>query len=113
MSWKHGDVILVDFPFVNRFGSKHRPALIISGAVYHRERTQDIIVAVISSQVHKYNGQTDYTLKDWQLAGLLQPSVVRSTLLTILSSRIDHKIESLSSTDLRDVESRLKLSLEL
>lgn len=113
LSWKHGDVVLVDFPFVDRFGSKQRPALIVSGTVYHQERTQDIIVAVISSQTQKYNGRTDYILKDWQMAGLFQPSVVRSTLLTILSARIDHKIGSLSSTDLHEVELRLRLSMDL
>jgi mRNA interferase MazF len=113
MSWKHGDVVVVDFPFVDRFGSKLRPALVVSGTVYHQERLDDIIVAVISSQIQKYNGKTDYLLKDWQIAGLFQPSVVRSTLLTMLASRVDHKIGSLSSADLREVEQRLKLSLEI
>jgi mRNA interferase MazF len=113
MAWNRGDVVLVDFPFIDRFGSKFRPALIVSGTTYHNERPQDVIVAVISSQVQKYTGQTDYLLKDWQTAGLAQPSVVRSTLLTILSARITRKIGDLSNTDLHEVEFRFKLTLEL
>ena len=113
MTWNCGDVVLVDFPFVDRFGSKLRPALIVSGATYHQERPQDIIVAVISSQVHKYSGHTDYVLTDWQTAGLSQPSVARSTILTILSARITRKIGRLSDADLHQVQLRLKLSLEL
>jgi len=113
MAWRRGDVVLVDFPFVDRFGSKHRPALIVSGGNYHSERHRDVIVAVTSTQVHKYRGSTDYLLNDWQTAGLSQPSVVRSTLLTILSARISRRIGHLSDADLGQVELRLKTSLEL
>lgn len=113
MAWQHGDVVLVDFPFVDRGGSKFRPALVISSTTYHNDRPQDVIVAAISTQTHKYQGNTDYLLQDWQAAGLLQPSVLRCTLLTILVSRVNRKVGSLSPRDFQEVSNRLRLALEL
>lgn len=74
MTWHRGDVVIVDFPFVDRFGSKNRPALIVSGSAYHSERPQDVIIAVISTQTQQHKGGTDYLLQDWKAAGLVQPS---------------------------------------
>lgn len=113
MEFKHGDVVLVDFPFVDRAGSKLRPALVVSSAKYHTERPQDVIVAVMSRQAQKYKGQTDYHLKDWKTAGLLNKSVVRSTLITILKARIDRKVGRLSKRDLQEVSKCFKTSLNL
>lgn len=59
MSWKRGDVVMVDFPFIDRAGSKFRPALIVSGTQFHKERPQDVIVCVISTRIEKYKGKTD------------------------------------------------------
>ncbi len=113
MPWQRGDVVIVDFPFVDRFGSKNRPALVVSGSAYHSERPQDVIVAVISTQIQQYKGSTDSPLQDWQSAGLVQPSVLRSTLLTILASRITRKIGTLTAHDLHEAALRLKLALEI
>lgn len=113
MAFRHGDVVLVDFPFVDREGSKLRPALVVSSEKYHKERPQDVIVAVISSQLQKYNNATDFHLQDWQEAGISNASVVRCTLITILNSRIDRKIGSLSNRDLHEIAKRLRLSLKL
>ncbi|MBI4532259.1 MAG: type II toxin-antitoxin system PemK/MazF family toxin [Candidatus Latescibacteria bacterium] len=111
MAWARGDVVFVDFPFVDRTGSKLRPALVVSSATYQTERPQDVIVAVISTKTQKYNGNTDYLLQDWQQTGLAQPSVVRCTLLTILAVRIIRKVGSLSARDLQAVSQRLKVAL--
>jgi len=113
MSYKRGDVVLVDFPFVDRSGSKLRPALIVSSTTYHTERPQDVIVAVISTQIQRYNGSTDYQIQDWKTAGLLQPSVLRSTILTILATRISRKIGNLTDRDLQETSVRLKRALQL
>ena len=113
MLWRRGDVVLVDFPFVDRTGSKHRPALVISGLGFHKERSQDTIVAVISTKIDKYKGKSDGLLEDWQKAGLTHPSVVRSTILTILSARINRRVGKLSNRDLTAVWERLRFSLQL
>lgn len=112
MALQRGDVVLVDFPFVDRTGSKLRPALVVSSAAYHAERPQDTIVAVISTQTQKYNGSTDYLIQDWRAAGLSHPCVLRCTLLTILASRINHKIGTLSKNDLLGAANCFKLALE-
>ncbi len=113
MTWKRGDVVLVDFPFVDRTGSKLRPALVVSSSTFHKERNKDIIIAVISTKTQKYKGKTDYPLKDWKKAGLAQPSIVRSTLVTILAARINRKVGSISTRDLKEVSQCLRLSLQL
>lgn len=113
MAWQRGDIVVVDFPFVDRTGSKLRPVLIVSSPIYHADRPQDIILAVISTQTQKHTGNTDYLIQDWQAAGFLQPSVLRCTLLTVLSSRISRKVGSLSQHDLAEASRRLKMALEL
>ncbi len=113
MTWNRGDVVMVDFPFVDQTGSKYRPALVLSSTAFHKERTQDVIVCVISTKIEKYKGKTDFPLKDWQKAGLTQASVVRCTLLTILAARINRKVGTLSRQDLQGASKCLKLSLEL
>ncbi|NUO81411.1 type II toxin-antitoxin system PemK/MazF family toxin [candidate division KSB1 bacterium] len=113
MALQRGDIVLVDFPFVDRTGSKLRPALVVSSSIYYTERPQDIIVAVISTQTQRYSGSTDYFIQDWRAAGLSHPCVLRCTLLTILSSRINHKIGTLSKNDLLGASNCLRLALEL
>ena len=111
MAWERGDVVLVDFPFVDRHGSKLRPALVVSTLKYHAERPQDVIIAVISTRIRTYKGSTDYLLQDWQSCGLRQPSVVRSTLFTILAARIHRKVGRLTTRDMRAFDQCLRVSL--
>jgi hypothetical protein len=87
--------------------------VVISTNVYHRERPQDVIAALVTSKVGKYQGTTDYMLNDWTAAGLHAPSVVRCTLATIEQNQIGGKIGSLSATDVQGVENVLKRALGL
>jgi len=43
-----GDIVLVEFPFSDRSGSKYRPAIIISNSKINR--TSDVVLAAITSQ---------------------------------------------------------------
>lgn len=50
MDLKIGDIVLLDFPYTNRAGSKYRPALVL-----HIENiNQDLLVAYVSSEVDSY-----------------------------------------------------------
>jgi len=114
MSYQRGDIILVVFhpPTTGpQRETKARPMVVLSSAIYHTERPQDVIVALITSKVSKYQGQTDYRLHDWQAAGLYEPSVVRCTLATIETNQIGGKVGTLTTLDMQGVEVALKQAL--
>lgn len=116
MSYKRGDVVLVLFhPATTgiKRETKSRPMVVLSSDIYHRERPQDIIVALVTSKVDKYQGKTDYKLHDWQAAGLFEPSVVRSTIATIELNQIEGKIGSLTAPDIHGAEAAIKRALFL
>jgi mRNA interferase MazF len=64
-----GDIFLCQFPFTSGAASKIRPALVLF------DLQQDAIICRVTSVLH--TGALDVTLKEWQKAGLLKPSVAR------------------------------------
>lgn len=104
--------MLVPFPFADLQTTKVRPALVVSGATYHATEP-DLIIAAITSNVVANQGPTDYTVQDWQQAGLVAPSVVKASLATIEPRLVRHRLGRLSHRDLRGVEQRLRLALGL
>ena len=106
-AYNFGDVILVPFPFTDLQQSKQRPAVIVSGARYHAERP-DLILMAVTSQVRSPPAFGETTLRDWQAAGLLKPSVIKPVLAT-LDQRLARKtLGRLSETD----RSALKAALQ-
>ncbi len=105
---KPGDVALVDFTGVT--GTKRRPAIVVSSAVYHAERP-DIIFALVTTQISKLTARTDYILEDWNLAGLRKPSAVRIFLSTKPAAELT-RIGTLSERDRIEVQKRLRLAIE-
>jgi mRNA interferase MazF len=81
--FRAGDIVTIDFP--GAMGTKRRPAIIVSSSVYHRHRP-DIIVGVVTSQVHHATTPTDYLLQDWSNSGLHRPSAFRTFLATLPAS---------------------------
>lgn len=116
MNYNRGDVISIVYRPPTRGTqrmTKPRPMVVISTNVYHTERPQDLIAALVTSKVGKYQGATDYKRNDWTLAGLHAPSVVRCTLATVEQNQIGGKIGSLSTPDMQGVENILKRALGL
>ncbi len=107
-----GEVVLVPFPFADVTTSKVRPALVVSSALYNRSE-HDIIVMAITSQVSVHRGQMDYYLQDWRQAGLSAPSVVKASLATLEPALVRYRLGKLTDGDLRGVEARLRLALDL
>ncbi len=103
-----GDVVLLDFPGVKQ--TKRRPAVIVSSALYHRQRT-DVVIGLITSQVVGATAATDHTLLDWAHVGLHQPSAYRTFLATVPRSAISRRIGKLSVRDWRAVLKCLHLAL--
>lgn len=108
---RRGDVVLVRFVFADESGAKLRPAVIVSSAAYHRGR-HEVIVAAITSNVGRAR-VGDFTLVDWEAAGLISPSTVTGILRTIKASMIDRKIGVLSPRDLAACDAELRESLSV
>lgn len=103
-----GDVVVLDFPGVT--GTKRRPAVIVSSAVYHKERP-DIIVGLITSQTTVAVAATDYVLQDWAAANLRRASAFRAFLVTMPRVAITAHIGQLSPADWKAVRERVQIAL--
>ncbi|MDQ2747365.1 MAG: type II toxin-antitoxin system PemK/MazF family toxin [Acidobacteriota bacterium] len=106
---KAGTVVIANFSGAN--GIKRRPALIVSTALYHTE-CPDVILTVITSQIAKANTEFDYVLRDWQSAGLKQPSVMRVYLGMKMPSEL-MEIGELSARDWMEVQKKLQIALAI
>jgi mRNA interferase MazF len=107
VSFNPGDVVTVDFPGIT--GIKRRPAVVLSSETYHSNQP-DVIVGLITSQT-KGLGVTDYTLQDWQAAGLRTASVFRSFIVTLPRSANLVVIGQLSERDWKGVRACVKVAL--
>jgi len=63
--------------------------------------------------VSKANPELDYTLVEWNSAGLLKPSFVRPKIAAIDPSLVVHHVGKLSAQDLSAVDACLRQALGL
>ena len=111
MAFRHGDVLLVPFPFSDLSATKTRPAVVVSSAQYHAHEP-DLILAAITSRLAAASGAMDYVLKDWRAAGLRFPSALKPVLFTLDPARVLFHVGALTPTDLGQVDQRLRLALD-
>jgi len=109
--FNRGDVVLVSFVFSDETGERRRPAVIVSSEVYHRGRQEAIIAAITSRTGRILAG--DHLIADWQGAGLLFPSVATGIIRTIKQGMIAKKLGTMPASDMRAIDDKLRLSLEL
>jgi len=106
---KAGDIVLADFQ--GSLGTKRRPRVVVSTALYHAEGP-DVLVAPITSKTEKETAKTDVILENWPEAGLDRPSAVRLFLNTRSKSKVS-PIGRLSDRDWHQVQERLRISLAI
>ena len=99
MAHSFGDVVLVPFPFTDQSGTKKRPAVIVSSRSYHARR-RDLIIMAITSQVRSPLAFAEALVTDWQVAGLIKPSVLKPVFTTIEHSLVARTMGTLSAPDL-------------
>ncbi len=78
---RRGDVIIVDFPFSDRTGSKVRPAVVVQADEYN-DRLSDTIIALITSSRSRFVGAAshlsiDVSTPEGRQTGLRLPSIVQ------------------------------------
>ena len=112
MSYQRGDVVLVPFPFSDLSTTKVRPAVVVSGALYHSTQP-DLLLSALTARVASATGSLDYHLSDWHSAGLRFPSALKPVIVTLDPSRVVHRIGALSAGDLAEVGNRLRRALAL
>ncbi len=112
MLYQRGDVLLVPFPFSNLSATKVRPAIVISSRQYHSTQP-DILLAAITSKLSAAPDLLDYSLSDWQSAGLRYPSAFKPVVFTLDPGRVIHNVGKLTTADMTEIDGRLRLALNL
>jgi mRNA-degrading endonuclease toxin of MazEF toxin-antitoxin module len=90
--------------------AKRRPTVVISTPLYQATHGRDLIVALVTTQLHQATTPTDYVLQDWAAAGLHRPSAVRVYLETVETAQAQW-IGRLTDRDWQEVQARLRLAL--
>jgi mRNA interferase MazF len=101
-----GEVFICQFPFTSGAVSKVRPALVLF------DLQHDAIICRVTSALR--SGPLDVTLKEWQSAGLLKPSVARiDRIITAEKTVFLRRLGSLSPADLAEVRNRWNQHMKL
>lgn len=93
-----GDIVLVPFPFTDQTAVKRRPAVVISGVAYNREKP-DVIVMAVTSQLRPTTSTGEVWLQDWSETGLLKPSVVKAVIATLEQRLVIRALGRLTARD--------------
>ena len=101
------DVVIVKFPFASSIKYKARPAVVISSDMYNNCSRDTLFVLAISSNI---NNRLDFELKviNWEVCGLLKPSIFKSAIATIEKNYILTKVGTLSAIDREHLEKLIK-----
>jgi len=101
-----GDIVVVPFPYSDRFAEKRRPALVVSNG-----RVQDqgfVWVVMITSAMHR-PAPYDLRIEDLAQAGLGAPSLVRPIKIACLEpSRIIRKAGRLPEKQMAAVTAAIR-----
>ncbi len=97
-----GDIVLVVYPFADLISIKKRPALVLVDT-----GDQDVIVARITSK--KIRTAFDVEIIKWQQAGMLVPSIIRtSKVITLEKHLIEKRLGQLQRRDREEVSKSLR-----
>ena len=98
ITYKFGDIILVPFPFTDQTSTKKRPAVVISSEKYNSSRP-DIIIMAITSRLYQVDKLGEKLVANWQVAGLIKPSVFKPILATIENTLVLKQLGALQNDD--------------
>lgn len=93
-----GDVLLVPFPFTDQTSVKQRPAVAISSAAYHEQRS-DLILLAVTSQGRPPESVGEAAVSRWKEAGLIRPFVLKPLIATIERRLVRRRLGRLTEGD--------------
>jgi len=101
-----GDVVLITFPFTNLSGSKLRLAVVLAST------SLDLTVCFVTTQPG--SGDHRVLLTPSVSNGIREPLLIRTSKIATLGEALARGLlGKLSATEVRDLNSRLKLLLQL
>jgi mRNA interferase MazF len=118
MNVQRGDVVLVDYPYSDRTGSKVRPCLVVQSDHNNRRLADTIVVTITSRTQHVPTEPTQLLIEvstpAGQQSGLLFTSAVQcENILTVDGNFVIRKIGTLPSDVMLQVNDCLKSALAI
>ncbi len=107
-----GDVVLVPYPLNAPSPTQRRPAAVVSGD-YYNNGTGEVIIAPVTGHGRAVPRIGDYSVMDWQEAGLLGPSTIRARLVTLRTSHVLRRLGAMSRRDMEGLAQWLRRVMEL
>lgn len=108
--YNFGDLVLVPFPFTDQSGTKKRPAVVVSSAVYNSAR-RDLVLMAVTSQVRAALGVGEVAVVEWKQAGLLKSSVIKPVLTTVEKGLVLRKLGRLEQPDRSALQDAVRIIL--
>jgi mRNA interferase MazF len=105
-------VVLAPFRFTDETVIKHRPVVVLSAAAFQGSRAE-VIVAALTSNLHRPLLMGDYVIRDWQGAGLPKPSRATAILRTIRYQLIVAQFGTMPAPDMAAIERAIATALDL
>lgn len=99
------DVVVVPFPFVERFGAKRRPAVVLSAADFN-SAGNTVLAMITTAPAGEW--ASDVRIADLEGAGLPTPCVIRCKLFTIDNRLLVRRAGELSARDRAAAKRSLK-----
>jgi len=118
MMVQRGDVVLVDYPYSDRTGSKLRPCLVVQND-QNNQRLDDTIVVTISRRIDRAQSEATQLVIDintpaGQQSGLLSTSAVQcENVLTVDRRFVIRRIGHLPPSLMQQINDCLKASLAI
>jgi mRNA interferase MazF len=118
MKVSRGDVVLVDFPYSDRTGSKVRPALVVQADSWNQALDDTILALITSSGRRRVSAVTQLVIQasspEGRAAGLRIDSLIQcENLLTYDQSLILRHMGSLPDSVMQQVDACLKETLDI
>src|SRR5437870_13685520 len=107
-SYSRGSIVLVRFPFSDLTGAKVRPAIAVSTP----HASQDLFIVPLTSKTDRLQAG-EFTMQDWQNAGLNVATAVKRGIFTIYQCLIIKSVGSISAAYAQQLERSLRAWLGL
>jgi mRNA interferase MazF len=114
-AYKHGDVVLVIYPFTDLTSTKQRPAVIVSADWFNRRSDGDVVLVAITSVVPSTISRDEFALTQADLtsAGLPKPSIVKvGKVFTGHKVLIKKRLGRMPDETLKNIIAKLKEILD-